>query len=68
MCAPAASGDGRSRAVRPITIPISASWSTRPAHAGLRIGSPGPMTAEGGFKKRRGSAGSGLPRSAAWSL
>ena len=63
-CSIALSADTRVARL-PITTPSSASWWISPTFGGIRIASPGPMTAVEGFMNMSGSDGSGLFISAA---
>ena len=58
---------GTSRHSRPMTMPSSASWSTRSLSRGSRTGSPGPTTDVDGLRNTTGLAGASVPISAAWS-
>ena len=51
----------------PTTTASSASWWTSADQGGSRMASPGPITAEAGFRKKRGSLGSSFLSSLACS-
>jgi hypothetical protein len=65
--APEAVSGAARRSWEPITIPISPSCSTCRESSGSTIGSPLPITDDGGLRKISGSFGNSLPISRACS-